>query len=240
MAPALVAGAALLAAGCGHTGSRAATPEAQTVAVTLTDAGCSPATLHAKAGPVTFTIENGGTAKVSEFELKDTNGIILGERENLVSGISGSFTLRLGPGRYITSCPNGDTDDQGRLLVSGKAQPSAPAAGAATLARAADGYRAYVIREADALLAGTRTFVAALDAGSLAKAKDEFGPLRSRYERIEPVAESFGDLDPAIDARIDDVASASSWTGFHAIERILWESARLSARRRSAADSSQT
>ena len=38
---------------------------------------------------------------------------------------------------------------------------------------------------------------------------------------IEPVAESFGDLDPAIDARANDVPRPQ-WTGFHRIEQILW------------------
>ncbi len=42
------------------------------------------------------------------------------------------------------------------------------------------------------------------------------------YESIEPVAESFGDLDPEIDARENDVQSPADWTGFHRIEKILW------------------
>jgi iron uptake system component EfeO len=42
------------------------------------------------------------------------------------------------------------------------------------------------------------------------------------YERIEPVAESFGDLDPRIDARENDVP-ASEFGGFHRIEKALWE-----------------
>jgi iron uptake system component EfeO len=42
------------------------------------------------------------------------------------------------------------------------------------------------------------------------------------YESIEPVAESFGDLDPAIDARVNDVADPATWTGFHRIEKALW------------------
>jgi iron uptake system component EfeO len=36
------------------------------------------------------------------------------------------------------------------------------------------------------------------------------------------VAESFGDLDPRIDARENDV-SKSEWSGFHVIEKALWE-----------------
>ncbi len=45
---------------------------------------------------------------------------------------------------------------------------------------------------------------------------------RIRYERIEPVAESFGDLDPRIDARENDVP-LNEWGGFHRIEKALWE-----------------
>ena len=37
------------------------------------------------------------------------------------------------------------------------------------------------------------------------------------------MAESFGDLDPEIDARVNDVASPSQWTGFHRIEKALWQ-----------------
>jgi iron uptake system component EfeO len=42
------------------------------------------------------------------------------------------------------------------------------------------------------------------------------------YESVEPVAESFGDIDPDVDARIDDVKDPSQWTGFHRIEKALW------------------
>ena len=166
-------------------------------------------------------MSNGGTSKVSELELKSPSGIILGERENIVSGIDGSFTLNLQPGHYTLSCPNGDQEDNGRLVVSGKAV-AVPAADAAALAAATAGYKSYVEGESTKLLASTRQFVAALEAGDLAQAKALFGPARSHYEAIEPVAESFGDLDPEIDARAGDVPAAS-WTGFHRIEQILWQ-----------------
>ncbi|MNN36556.1 putative iron uptake system component EfeM precursor [compost metagenome] len=42
------------------------------------------------------------------------------------------------------------------------------------------------------------------------------------YERIEPIAEALGDLDPNIDARDGDVEEAE-WRGFHRIEKALWE-----------------
>ena len=204
-------------AGCGSSKTAA-----QKLAVQLTDAGCSPARLTAKSGPVTFKVRNGGTGKVSELELKNGDGVILGEKENIVSGISGTFTLDLQPGRYVLNCPNGDSEDNGVLLVAGTRLPAGSTKGRAQLVHATTAYRTYVGRETDQLLAGTRTFVAALRAGDVGRAKELFGPVRRHYEAIEPVAESFGDLDPEIDARVNDVASPPQWTGFHRIEQILW------------------
>ncbi len=223
---AALAGAAALAAlvaGCGGSGSDKAASGGQTLDVKLVDAGCSPAKLSAKAGSVTIHISNGGTSKVSELELKNQSGIILGERENIVAGIDGSFSLKLGPGKYVLSCPTGDTEDNGSLVVTGTAAPSGSNVPVALLTKATTGYRSYVVQQSNELLAGTKQFVAELDEGDLDEAQDLFGPVRLHYEAIEPIAESFGDLDPEIDARVNDVASPSEWTGFHRIEQILWE-----------------
>ena len=59
-------------------------------------------------------------------------------------------------------------------------------------------------------------------AGNVAEAKSLYPAARIPYERIEPVAESFGDLDPRIDARENDVPK-SEFGGFHRIEKALWE-----------------
>jgi iron uptake system component EfeO len=42
------------------------------------------------------------------------------------------------------------------------------------------------------------------------------------------VAESFGDLDPKIDARENDVEPGGTWTGFHVLERDLWQTGNVS------------
>jgi iron uptake system component EfeO len=76
--------------------------------------------------------------------------------------------------------------------------------------------------EADQLLTATTAFAAAVKANDVAAAKELYAPARSHWERIEPVAESFGDLDPAIDARENDVEAGQEWTGFHKIEKDLW------------------
>ncbi len=194
----------------------------KTLAVSLTDQGCTPAKLTAPAGALTIAVSNGGSAAVTEMELKDAKGIILGERENIVAGLHGSFTLNVKPGRYVMNCPNGDKEDNGVLVVTGTPTTSTGAVSSAILARAVAGYRSYVDKEALQLLSGTRSFVAALRQGNVQQAKALFGPVRRHYEAIEPVAESFGDLDPRIDARVNDVPSVKQWTGFHRIEQILW------------------
>ena len=66
-----------------------------------------------------------------------------------------------------------------------------------------------------------------MKAGDVAKAKQLFAPARAHYEAIEPVAESFGDLDPEIDARVNDVDAGAQWTGFHRIEKALWQDEHL-------------
>jgi iron uptake system component EfeO len=68
----------------------------------------------------------------------------------------------------------------------------------------------------------TGAFVAAVKAGEVAKAKRRYGPSRVPWERIEPVAESFGDIDPKVDARENDVAPGQRWTGWHRLEKDLW------------------
>jgi iron uptake system component EfeO len=91
----------------------------------------------------------------------------------------------------------------------------------ADLTAATAGYAAYVKDQSAQLVRATTSFVDALRAGDVARAKTLYAPARVFYERIEPVAESFGDLDPRIDARAGDVPAAQ-WGGFHRIEQILW------------------
>jgi iron uptake system component EfeO len=213
-----IAAAAALAA-CGSTSTKGG----KRVAVTLTDHGCIPLHISVPSGPVTFDVVNGGTSKVSEMELKNGDGVILGESENVVEGLRGKFSLSLDPGKYVVNCPTGDAEDQGTLVASGAAVAQPKGASASLLAQATNGYKRYVEAETTALLAGTRRFVAALKRGDVAGAKELFGPVRKHYEAIEPVAESFGNLDPDIDARINDVEHESEWRGFHRIERILWQ-----------------
>jgi iron uptake system component EfeO len=200
-------------AACGSTDAPAG---AKKLSFTLTDAGCEPAEAKVPAGPVNFEVTNDGSADVTELEVLDGDKI-LGERENITEGLSGSFSLTLDKGEYTLYCPNGTESERGTLTVTGGSGATSSPELDAAVAR----YRAYVERNAALLVARTKPFVAAVEAGDVDRAKALYPTTRAPYERIEPVAESFGDLDPEIDARVNDVPK-DRFGGFHKLEQALW------------------
>ena len=87
-------------------------------------------------------------------------------------------------------------------------------------------YKAYVIGEVDTLVTRTRQMVSDVKAGKLKEAQDFYAPAHQHYERIEPIAELFNDLDSSMDAREDDFekkAEDPAFAGFHKIEKGLFE-----------------
>ena len=84
-------------------------------------------------------------------------------------------------------------------------------------------YQRYVASQSDAFLAETTKFVELVKAGKVDEAKALYPTARSYWERIEPVAESFGDLDPKIDGRAEVVDEGMKFTGYHRLEKDLWE-----------------
>src|SRR5262249_52161925 len=89
--------------------------------------------------------------------------------------------------------------------------------------KAVNDYRTYLETETDRLVGSTRAFANAVIAGQIDRAKALYPRARTHYESIEPLAEAFGDLGPEIDARVNDVDPGTEWTGFHRIEKALWQ-----------------
>jgi iron uptake system component EfeO len=82
-------------------------------------------------------------------------------------------------------------------------------------------YKLYVAGEVTVLVAETEKFAAAVKAGDLATAQALYAPTRVHYERVEPIAELFSDLDGSVDSRADDHDQKEQdpgFTGFHRIE----------------------
>ncbi|MDQ0973427.1 iron uptake system component EfeO [Neobacillus niacini] len=90
-----------------------------------------------------------------------------------------------------------------------------------SLSGVTDEYRKYAIGEIEEFVKATEAFTTAVKNGDVDNAKALYATSRVHYERAEPIAEVFGDLDPKIDAREGDVLEAE-WGGYHRIEKGLW------------------
>ena len=103
-----------------------------------------------------------------------------------------------------------------------------PAAAAPTppssveLDQAVETYQRYVTRQIDELVAHTDAFAELYRSGDDAAARAAYAPARVYWERIEPVAAAFGELDPKLDLRESGLEEGQEWTGWHRIEKDLW------------------
>jgi iron uptake system component EfeO len=82
-------------------------------------------------------------------------------------------------------------------------------------------HKLYVLDNLEQFSSHTREFTDAIKAGDLQRAQQLYAPTRVYYERIEPIAELFADLDASIDAREDDYEHGvqdPTFTGFHRLE----------------------
>ena len=78
------------------------------------------------------------------------------------------------------------------------------------LTAAVSGYAAYVTQNVADLVTHTQSFCDAINAGDLQQAELLYSPARIYYERIEPVAEIWGDLDTEIDGRWENPVTVAS------------------------------
>jgi iron uptake system component EfeO len=196
--------------------------EAMPINVTVTDKGCEPNSLTVTEGKSTFAIKN-ASRRALEWEILD-GVMVVEERENIFPGFTQTLSATLSPGEYQMTCGLLN-NPKGTLIVQAAATGRTAPITALDLAGPLAEYKLYVSREVDALLAGTQAFVAAIKANDLAKAQALYAPTRIHYERIEPVAELFNDLDKAIDVRADDFEKKEEdpgFVGFHKIEKLLF------------------
>lgn len=195
------------------------------IAVTSTDTACEVAASEAPSGIVQFAVTNSGS-QVTEFYVLAEDGLqILSEVENIGPGLSRDLVIQVGPGNYQVACKPGMVGDgiRSAFAVTDSGVDVTPTGPDAELIATATGnYAAYVRDQTEQLLAGTTAFAAAYAAGDHDAARDLYAPTRMHWERIEPVAESFGDLDPILDAREADLEEGQEWSGWHLIEKDLW------------------
>jgi iron uptake system component EfeO len=224
VALAIVATTAL--SGCVANGTTAGGASATALDVSSTATDCTVSKDIVPSGSVVFTVTNDGDT-VTEFYLLADDGLrIVAEAENIGPGLSRDLVMEAKPGNYFTACKPGMTGDG-----VGKAEFTVIDSGNTTAANpdldeqielANENYAAYVTNQIGTLVTETQKFTTAYVAGDDDLARSLYAPTRMYWERVETVAESFGDLDPLMDAREADLEDGQEWTGWHAIEKDLW------------------
>ncbi len=195
------------------------------ITVSSTADACTLSTQTAKSGNITFAIQNDGN-QVTEFYLLAEDGLrIVAEVENIGPGLTRNLVVTAPAGTYTTACKPGMQGDGIRAGFEVTESGDKPAADTNIKALTDQGtaqYASYVKDQTEQLVTGTKEFATAYAAGDAAKARELYAGTRMHWERIEPVAESFGDLDPKLDGREADLAPGEEWTGWHRAEKDLF------------------
>ncbi|CUR59657.1 conserved exported hypothetical protein [metagenome] len=195
------------------------------ITVTSTEDGCEVSSAEADSGNVVFKVKNEGS-QVTEFYFYGEDGLsIVGEVENVGPGLTRDLVLSAAPGKYVTSCRPGMTGEGIRSDFTVKDSGEDTTIEGVTqeaIDQATTQYAAYVKDQASLLVEKTEQFVTAYKAGEDDEARKLFPLARVHWERVETVAESFGDLDPKTDLREADLEPGQKWTGWHRIEKDLW------------------
>ena len=217
-----VAGAAVLGlAGCT---SNSADGDGK-LTVSATDDKCPVNVTEAPSGNLVFSVKNDGK-KVTEFYLLGSDKLrIVGEVENIAPGLTRELVVKAPAGSYYTACKPGMVGKPiaTKFTVTDSGKDLAPKGQEKTRVDQADkAYQSYVKDQASSLLTDTETFVKAYKQGKDDEARKLYANARLHWERVEPVAESFGDLDPKMDLREADLEPGQEWTGWHRIEKDLW------------------
>ncbi len=230
--------AATLAAVTGCTEKSAAESDDHVIAVTATDTTCEVSKKQFPAGHLEIDVDNKGS-KVTEVYLLFPDNRIVTERENIGPGTSQKVTAEVKAGDYRIACKPGMKGKGIRQDVTatgtGKVAQRDP-----RLDKAVADYRAYAQKQADGTLPKAEVFAAAVKDGDIEAAKKAYADSRVGWERTEPVAESFGDIDPKVDLREDGLEAGQDperdWTGWHRLERSLWQDKKLTDRDSELAD----
>jgi len=192
------------------------------IAVNASDDACKVARASADAGTITFEVTNKGS-RVTEFYLYAEGDRIMGEVENVTPGLTRRLIVEVSEaGEYQTACKPGMQGEGIRSAFKVTGQADKQVDTDTKLADATKSYQRWVNSQTGALQTKTEEFVNAVKGKKVDEAKKLFPVARIYWERIEPVAESFGDIDPKIDNREDGVEPGQKFTGFHRLEKDLW------------------
>ncbi|MEV5732177.1 iron uptake system protein EfeO [Streptomyces sp. NPDC052292] len=208
--------------------------DGKAIEVTAADSRCDTSAKSVPAGQVTLKIENKGS-KATEVEIVFPDDRIVSEKENIGPGTKYTLTAEVKAGTYEIACRPGMKGHgvRQKLTVTGGGKTAQRDPG---LDKAVADYRQYAQDQADETLPRVGTFVKAVKAGDIEAARKAYPLSRLGWERTEPVAESFGDIDPKVDVREDGLEEGQKWTGWHRLEKALWKDKKIGAEEKTLAD----
>ncbi|MFD9380908.1 iron uptake system protein EfeO [Streptomyces sp. NPDC059999] len=204
------------------------------IKVAASDSACEVSKKEFPAGKITVDVENKGS-KVTEVYVLFPDDRIVAERENIGPGTKASITAEIKAGDYEIACKPGMKGDGIRQAVKATGG-GAVAKRSPEMDAAVAGYRKYVQAQADETLPKAQAFADAVKAGDVEAAKKAYAVSRIGWERTEPVAESFGDLDPKVDLREADLEANQEWTGWHTLEKAVFKDGKLGEPEKKLAD----
>ncbi|MEV0914683.1 iron uptake system protein EfeO [Streptomyces sp. NPDC049967] len=206
------------------------------VQVVAKDDSCEVSKKKLPAGHVELAVQNKGS-KVTEVYVLFPDDRIVAERENIGPGTKATITAEIKAGSYEIACKPGMKGHgiRQKLEISG----GSAARRSPEMDKAVAAYRTYVQDQADATLPKAKLFTDAVAAGDIEAAKKVYAESRLGWERTEPVAESFGDIDPKVDVRADGLEDGQKWTGWHRLEKALWQDKKLGAEEKALAPTLQ-
>ncbi len=205
------------------------------LSVKATNTECKVSADTAESGTREFTIKNEGDI-VTEFYLLGEDGLrIVAEKENIAPGSEATLSVSLQPGTYFTACKpglRGENVGEAKFTVTGE-PVEVSGEDKELFDKAVKDYIAFVKNEVAELEPKVGEFADAYAKGDDEQARKLYATTRTHYERIEPIAEALGVLDPRIDYReVDYLAEAdilkkddptfTEWLGFHRMEKDLF------------------
>lgn len=233
------AAAATLAAATGCTQKSDAKSEDGAIQVIAKDDSCEVSKKDFPAGHLKLNVENRGS-KVTEVYVLYPDDRIVAERENIGPGTKASITAEIKAGDYEIACKPGMKGDGIRQKVTATGAGAGAVKRSPEMDAAVAAYRQYVQAQADSTMPKVKVFTDAVRAGNIEAAKKAYADSRIGWERTEPVAESFGDIDPKVDVREDGLEAgqdvAKDWTGWHRLEKALWQDKKIGDREKQLAD----
>ncbi|MEH2409233.1 iron uptake system protein EfeO [Nostoc sp.] len=205
--------------------SDTSTKNSTETALAVTDKGCEPNQLTLASGENNFVLTNKSSQPL-EWEI--LSGVkVVEEKENIAPGFVQKLKTNLEPGEYDMACGL-RSNPKGKITVkagAGNSQAKGTVDQGQLVGAIAE-YKVYVTKETDQLVADNKTFTDAVIAGDLAKAQKLYASTHVHWERAEPIAELFSDLDKSMDSRADDFAKKEAdpqFTGYHRIEKALFQ-----------------